>query len=163
MELLRSYFWLWVTLGMVFVSIFLCFLFFLINKCIAKKEPTFFKPDPQPNNYYARSSQYHPKDLGEELPPLPPRVLDFPSCPSAVSHFSDCSMEKVTKCPEDTEKVPDYVKVVATPPLTERKEVAVAMAVPVPVPPCAPECQDSEEYDDVVSPGYVSEDYDDVV
>lgn len=37
MEPLRHLFWLWVVLGMIFVSMVIGLIFFLINKCISKK------------------------------------------------------------------------------------------------------------------------------
>lgn len=37
MELLREYLWLWVIIGMIFVTVVISIIFFLINKCLSKR------------------------------------------------------------------------------------------------------------------------------
>ncbi|KAG7483698.1 hypothetical protein MATL_G00041250 [Megalops atlanticus] len=145
---LRQYFWLFVVLGMVFITTILGIIFFFINKCISKRAKQ-YKTNSQQNannEFYTQSSLYHPKHLEEDLPPLPPRNINLPSCPSTTSY-------------DDIATLPDYVKVdekAASPPPYK--------STPTPMQKACPD-RDSistEAYDDVVPPGYESEDYDDV-
>ncbi|KAJ8343030.1 hypothetical protein SKAU_G00329580 [Synaphobranchus kaupii] len=148
MELLREFFWLFVMLGMVIVSIVFGILFFVINKCINRRAEQFKINSQQTSNHeFYKDSRYHPEQLEEELPPLPARHPYVPSCPSSVSY-------------EDVTNLPDYVKVdeKAAPPPYQSTTTPVQNEL----------CPDrnsvsTEAYDDVVLPGYESDqDYDDV-
>ncbi|KAI1903726.1 hypothetical protein AGOR_G00030190 [Albula goreensis] len=148
MDLLRDYFWLLVIVGMVMVSTLICIIFIFINKCISRRAAT-YKTNTLQNAsqaFYAESNHYHPDKLEDDLPPLPPRNTNSPSCPSTASY-------------EEIAALPDYVKMdekVAPPPYQ-------SAAIPVDVEPCPDRASVSTEaYDDVVPPGYDSEDYDDV-
>ncbi|KAG5844346.1 hypothetical protein ANANG_G00161530 [Anguilla anguilla] len=145
----KAYFWLVIVLGMIFVSMFIGLLFIFINKCISRRAQQFKINAQQSANhgFYAEGSQYHPKQLEEELPPLPARDPSLFSGPTAASY-------------EDVVNLPDYVKVAeeAAPPPYQ------SAAAPVQKEACSDRYSVSTEaYDDVVLPGYESEDYDDVV
>ncbi|KAJ8275828.1 hypothetical protein COCON_G00075800 [Conger conger] len=144
MEFLRQYFWLLIVLGIVFVSILIGLLFIWINNCITRTAEQ-YTINSQRSEFYAESSQYHPKQLEEELPPLPARNPSFRSCSSSASY-------------EDIDN-PEYVHVdekAAPPPYQSR-------AAPVQEEACRDrDSVSTEAYDDVVPPGYESEDYDDV-
>nr|XP_046161677.1 uncharacterized protein LOC123999712 isoform X3 [Oncorhynchus gorbuscha] len=87
MEPLRDLFWLWVVLGMIFVSMVIGLIFILINQCISKKAAEQYNtntPSRTTPQYYAQSSKYHLKDLEDDLPPLPPRTQFLTSCPKTL-------------------------------------------------------------------------------
>ncbi|CAB1352423.1 unnamed protein product, partial [Coregonus sp. 'balchen'] len=147
MEPLREHFWLWVILGMIFVSLVISLIFILINKCISKKAAEQYNTNTSSHTtpeFYAQSSKYHPKDLEDDLPPLPPRTQFLTSCPKTESY-------------ENLAELPDYVKVddKAPPPLYHHTDTLV--------------CQDvshdhdgiSEDYDNIGA-DCQSEDYDDL-
>ncbi|XP_021479360.2 uncharacterized protein LOC110537557 [Oncorhynchus mykiss] len=144
MEPLRHLFWLWVVLGMIFVSMVIGLIFFLINKCISKKAAEQYNtntPSHTTPQYYAQSSKYHLKDLEDDLPPLPPRTQFLTSCPKTESY-------------ENLVGLPDYVKVDdnAPPPPYHHTETLV--------------CKDNdslpEDYDDIGADCQIEEDYDDL-
>ncbi|KAJ8394740.1 hypothetical protein AAFF_G00043400 [Aldrovandia affinis] len=147
MALMREYFWLLLVLGMVFVSTLIGLLFLFINKCISRRADN-YKTNSQQNasHEFYTDSQYHPKQLEEDLPPLPPRNSPIlPSCPKSASY-------------EEMAPLPNYVKVdekIAPPPY---------QSCAIPVPEVCPDnySVSTEGYDDVVQPGYESEDYDDI-
>ncbi|KAL4660583.1 SLP adapter and CSK-interacting membrane protein [Arapaima gigas] len=153
MDLLRRNFWLFLIIGMVLVCLIIGLIFLLINKCISKTA-AIYKTNFQENSkplFYTQNSQYHPKHLEEELPPLPPRNIVPPSRPESANY-------------EDIPNVPDYIKV-------DEK-------TPTPPPPPPPYMQKEtplctrmaqtndtasmDSYDDVLTPAYESEDYDDI-
>ncbi|XP_018597315.1 uncharacterized protein scimp [Scleropages formosus] len=145
---LRENFWLFLVIGMVLVSLVIGLIFLLINKCISKRaaqyKNTFQNSKPQ---FYTQNSQYHPKHLEEQLPPLPPRNIAAPSSPASASY-------------EDISSVPDYIKVdeKTPPPPYKQKETPQSMTTSL-----AHDTTSMDSYDDVISPAYESEDYDDVV
>ncbi|KAK6317240.1 hypothetical protein J4Q44_G00126400 [Coregonus suidteri] len=130
-------FLLWVVLGMIFVSLVIGLIFVLINKCISKKaaeQSNTNTPSHTMPECYARSSKYHPKDLEDDLPPLPPRTQFLTSCPETESY-------------ENLADLPYNVKVdnKAPPPPYNHTETVV----------CQDVCHDcdsiSEDYDDIVA------------
>ncbi|XP_067113621.1 SLP adapter and CSK-interacting membrane protein-like [Osmerus mordax] len=155
MDQLREYFWLWIIIGMVFVSVAIGLTFYFINMWISKKADVFqtnSPPDHTSNSpkFYVQNNSYHPKDIEEDLPPLPPRT-QFETCPEADSY-------------ENLAEPPDYVSLddqIVPPPYIEQF-TAVSQE----------SCYDkhsvsSEDYDDIgkndCTEGRQSEeDYDDV-
>ncbi|KAJ7996999.1 hypothetical protein DPEC_G00224360 [Dallia pectoralis] len=111
--------------------------------CISKKADEHSitnTPNHTTPEFYAQSSKYHPKDLGEDLPPLPSRSQFLTSSPD--------------KSYENLSELPGYVKEdeKAPPPLYYHTETLACQEDPH-------ECDNiSEDYDDID----VEEDYDDV-
>ncbi|XP_046873451.1 SLP adapter and CSK-interacting membrane protein-like [Hypomesus transpacificus] len=99
MDLLREYFWLWIIIGMIFVSVVIGLTFYFINRWISKKAEVFRTNSPDhPSNspeFYVQNNSYHPRDIENDLPPLPPRT-QFKTCPEA-------------DCYENLAEPPDYV------------------------------------------------------
>ncbi|KAM6970047.1 uncharacterized protein scimp [Aplochiton taeniatus] len=138
---LREYFWLLVIIGMIFVSVAIGITFFFVNKCIIKKAD---ENETISNNTYSRNNKYHPKDIEEDLPPLPPRT-----------QFSTEAQSY-----ENLAEQLDYVKVDEDQPPPYQSIVPEA---------CKDVCHDrdsvsTEAYDDigVDDNGQEEEDYDDI-
>ncbi|XP_071023555.1 uncharacterized protein [Oncorhynchus clarkii lewisi] len=152
MALLRE-FLLWVVLGMIFVSLVIGLIFVFINKCISKKAAEQYNTNRPshtiPESYaqflpmlspLSRSSKYHPKDLENDLPPLPPRTQFLTSYP------------EIKNC-ENLAELPYNVKVdnEAPPPPYHHTETEV----------CQDVCHDSisEDYDDIGADCQTAEKY----
>ncbi|XP_071761319.1 uncharacterized protein scimp [Centroberyx gerrardi] len=142
MDLLRKYIWLWVIIGIIFVSLVICLIFILINKCLSEDAESRTLRPHNGHEYYTQSSKYHPKDLGEDVPPLPPRTQFLTA--EAQSY-------------ENLAELPDYVKV--------EDEVMLPPPPPyqysAPAADCSADNVSTEDYDDIGAEEG-EEDYDDV-
>eukprot|EP00063_Salmo_salar_P077800 XP_014052635.1 PREDICTED: uncharacterized protein LOC106603452 [Salmo salar] len=144
MALLRE-FLLWVVLGMIFVSLVIGLIFVFINKCISKKAAEQYNrntPSHTIPESYAQSSKYHPKDLEDDLPPLPPRTQFLTSYPEIESY-------------ENLAELPYNVKVdnEAPPPPYHHTETVVCQDV------CHDRDSISEDYDDIGADCQTAEQY----
>lgn len=125
---------------MIFVSVVIGIIFLFINRCIIRKADG---NETKSNDTYVKSNKYHPKDIEEDLPPLPPRTQFFTEAQSY----------------ENLADQLDYVKVDED--LPQPYEYTVPEA-------CTDVCHDrdsvsTEAYDDIgVDDGQGEEDYDDV-
>ncbi|XP_048873619.1 SLP adapter and CSK-interacting membrane protein-like [Brienomyrus brachyistius] len=144
---LRPFYWLFLVAGMLLVSLIIGCIFLCINKYISRKAKEYKPNFPQNSTpqFYTQNSKYHPHHIEEDLPPLPPRNINLqPSFPSY----------------EEISVPPDYIKVVEEtpppPPYQHQEPVERVKERP------ASDGASMDSYDDVVAPGYVSEDYDDV-
>lgn len=98
---------MWIIIGVLFFTLVISLIFLLINKCISNKVDQYqTKSHQKQPEFHAKSSFYHPNNLEEDLPPLPPRT-QFETCPEAESY-------------ESLDEAPDYVtindEVVVSPP-----------------------------------------------
>ncbi|XP_041092535.1 uncharacterized protein LOC121305074 [Polyodon spathula] len=74
MALLRQYFWLWLALGIGFVSLILGLLLTLLCWCIFKRGQVDYSLENSTSEYKFKVRDHHP-----ELPPLPPRNIVYPA------------------------------------------------------------------------------------
>ncbi|XP_058856987.1 uncharacterized protein LOC131701674 isoform X2 [Acipenser ruthenus] len=83
MALLRQYFWLWLALGIGFVSLILGLFLTLLCWCIFKKGQSVYSPESSASEYKFKVRENHP-----ELPPLPPRNIVYPAQPRGALESS---------------------------------------------------------------------------
>ncbi|KAM3601201.1 uncharacterized protein V6R79_008898 [Siganus canaliculatus] len=71
--LLRKYLWLWVLLGMVFVSLVISLIFLIINKCLLRRGKHRIS-NLHRRSKTALSNKYQEANIKAGIPPLPPRT-----------------------------------------------------------------------------------------
>ncbi|CAJ1063395.1 uncharacterized protein LOC113168848 isoform X2 [Xyrichtys novacula] len=102
MDLSRKYMWIWVICGMIFVSMVICLIFVLINRCISKKgkhKITSSSLDKR-TAFIVSSNKYQETTLKASNPPLPPRTQFGPEVGQ--------SYENLAEVPDYEQSMPDY-------------------------------------------------------
>ncbi|XP_026225670.1 uncharacterized protein LOC113168848 isoform X2 [Anabas testudineus] len=103
MDILRKYLWLWVILGMIFVSVVICVIFLLINKCISRKGKHRISQLEKRSVFPTESNKYQETNLVNHqplsTPPLPPRTQFLTA--EAQSY------ENLAEAPEYEQDLPD--------------------------------------------------------
>ncbi|XP_038565292.1 DNA-directed RNA polymerase II subunit RPB1-like [Micropterus salmoides] len=102
MALLRKYIWLLVILGMIFVSVVISLIFFLINKCISRQGKHRISNLHKRSDFNISSNKYQETTLKADVPPLPPRTQFLTA--EAQSY------ENLAEAPEYEQSTPDYVQ-----------------------------------------------------
>ncbi|XP_004551240.3 uncharacterized protein scimp [Maylandia zebra] len=75
MAFIRKYLWLWVVVGMVFVSVVISIIFMFICKCISRKRGQHKIPTVKNEfNFKTESNKYQQRNIETGTPPLPPRT-----------------------------------------------------------------------------------------
>ncbi|XP_013764305.1 ring-infected erythrocyte surface antigen isoform X1 [Pundamilia nyererei] len=75
MAFIRKYLWLWVVVGMVFVSVVISIIFMFICKCISRKRGQHKIHNVKNEfNFKTESNKYQQRNIETGTPPLPPRT-----------------------------------------------------------------------------------------
>ncbi|XP_042074226.1 ring-infected erythrocyte surface antigen isoform X3 [Haplochromis burtoni] len=75
MAFIRKYLWLWVVIGMVFVSVVISIIFMFICKCISRKRGQHKIHNVKNEfNFKTESNKYQQRNIETGTPPLPPRT-----------------------------------------------------------------------------------------
>ncbi|XP_069001994.1 uncharacterized protein [Embiotoca jacksoni] len=86
MSLLRKYIWLWVIVGMIFVSGIISLIFILINKCISRRGNLRLL-QLQRSDIKTESNKYQQTSC--ETPPLPPRTQFITSAAQSYENLAE--------------------------------------------------------------------------
>ncbi|KAL3970647.1 apoptosis regulatory protein Siva [Sarotherodon galilaeus] len=74
MAFIREYLWLWVVVGMVFVSVVISIIFLFICKCMSRKGKHEINHLKKEFNFKTESNKYQERSIETGTPPLPPRT-----------------------------------------------------------------------------------------
>ncbi|XP_005458314.1 uncharacterized protein LOC102083076 isoform X1 [Oreochromis niloticus] len=74
MPFIRKYLWLWVVVGMVFVSVVISIIFLFICKCVSRKGKHKINHLKKEFNFKTESNKYQERSIETGTPPLPPRT-----------------------------------------------------------------------------------------
>ncbi|KAM7373982.1 hypothetical protein PAMP_006662 [Pampus punctatissimus] len=99
MEFLYKYMWLWVIIGMVFVSVVTCLIFMLINKCISASGNHRILQIHRSHNFSRQENKYQET----KIPPLPPRTQFLTAEAQSYENLAE-----VPNCEQDMDDVHDY-------------------------------------------------------
>ncbi|KAM7397588.1 hypothetical protein PAMA_005751 [Pampus argenteus] len=102
MDLVRKYMWLWVIIGMVFVSVVTCLIFMLIYKCISSSGKHRILQIPRSGSF-SQENKYQEK----VVPSLPPRTQFLTAEAQSYENLAE-----VPNCEQDSDDVHDYEETV---------------------------------------------------
>ncbi|XP_065819358.1 protein P200 isoform X1 [Labrus bergylta] len=103
MDALRKNMWIWVIVGMIFVSVVISVIFILINRCISRRaRRRFMSPHllNRRSDDTNSSNKYQERNFKAITPPLPPRT-QFNTAEAQ-------SYENLAEVPDYVQTVPDY-------------------------------------------------------
>ncbi|XP_040908065.1 acidic leucine-rich nuclear phosphoprotein 32-related protein 1-like [Toxotes jaculatrix] len=107
MGLLRKYLWLWVIVGTIFLSVLICLIFLLINKCISRSGKHRISELQKRAVFSVESNKYQERNLGTSTPPLPPRTQFLTA--EAQSYENLAEAPELEQSADDYEQaLPDY-------------------------------------------------------
>ncbi|KAF3705818.1 hypothetical protein EXN66_Car021509 [Channa argus] len=119
MGYLRKFLWLWVILGMIFVTVVISLVFFFINLCISRRGKHRILQLQKPSSFNVESNKYQERE--PSIPPLPPRtqfltaeaqsyenLAEVPDYEEALPEDEENVNEYEEALPEDEENVNDY-------------------------------------------------------
>ncbi|XP_045896445.1 zinc finger protein 768-like [Micropterus dolomieu] len=123
MALLRKYIWLLVILGMIFVSVVISLIFFLINKCISRQGKHRISNLHKRSYFNINSNKYQETTLKADVPPLPPRtqfltaeaqsyenLAEAPEYEQSTADYEQSTPDYVQSMPDYEQSTPDYVQ-----------------------------------------------------
>ncbi|KAK2828405.1 hypothetical protein Q5P01_019439 [Channa striata] len=119
MDILRKFIWLWVIIGMIFVSVMIGLIFILINKCISRRGKHRLSQIQKPSSFSVESNKYQERE--SSIPPLPPRtqfltaeaqsyenLAEIPDYEQALPEYEENVNDYEQALPEYEENVNDY-------------------------------------------------------
>ncbi|XP_008280684.1 uncharacterized protein scimp [Stegastes partitus] len=92
-------------IGAILVSLVICFIFFLINKCISKRGEHQFLQRMKTSAFKVESNKYQERDPEAIIPPLPPRTQFLTA--EAQSYENLAEVPDYEQCADDYEQCAD--------------------------------------------------------
>ncbi|GAA6233511.1 uncharacterized protein LOC117955920 isoform X2 [Lates japonicus] len=119
MDLARRYMWVWVIVGVIFVSVVISLIFLLINKCISRGGKHRISQLERGSLFTVKSNTYQERNLDDNSPPLPPRTQfltaeaqsyeNLAEVPEHEENIEDCEQATDGHGPDDYEEaLPAY-------------------------------------------------------